>query len=797
MTSYLSANNPYPWVVSMEKNINVSSFTAASASHPRRTKQNTEYPSANALALRNLGPTQPPDRAIESRAATSVAAASENRCKHCISADKQTLSFEELVDELLDIPMDEYIQLDPTIMPRLEDSYKKCLHQYSNDPEAISIIKIKHLLNRAIYDWQVNHDREKTRKQLVSLHNYAGKTVCLYLESWILLKVVKDILHGKPVADSDTNQLLMILNEKTIMGRFAGFDRDCLSTFDLMSLKSFYYLEALPVINGGANFERGIRFMYAIITIQSRNYLFYSPISFSTLDYARLAPEDLTDKLDEQKKQLPASVPGSVMQIFIMFFLQKNAEKFNCWLAGYRHFDHINFTHVRYIVSQFFQLVVDIQEHLSPLAITEGTRTLCYQLNCYEKSCRAGNTKFLPLIVFFRAELILLEHKSRLNFAKVARLYEDIAAGFPNHLTSAYNYYCDAGLLRKASEVAARYAGYWEGTNDMLAEYWSDISARAWEIATSPHETGKEPAKAHYDIDTILQQLSDESPLEPQRETSRKKGRQKRKARLPGKNSQQQTALDHGKEEAHTATAANDKTRLCKPVIKALPCADNNPDGLPGQYQIKSTQGAIRPFEKLLSRHWNPIIKKTLGLIRMARADADREREQQIYQKVLNNPRLRACIGIERIWEEYAWTELHQFDDCFRTQVMPTSLRADAEQWIKDAREFFILPSLAYCLGLDQIHLHIKPEAVQEGALRLVAQPEVAQPSVNQEIRFRLRCLFSSMGHTYSLSAMACPDQAGQLMQSARKWYGFKTIDPLYIRKTRATQTANSCDDGL
>ena len=784
----------------MENNVTLSSIaTTASASHLRRT-ENTAQPSANSLALHNIGPTQPPDRAIELRTATSVAAASENHCEHSISKDKQPLSFEGLVDELLNIPMDEYIQLDPAIMPRLERSYKECLDRYNNDPEAISIIKIKHLLNRAIYDWQTSHDREKTRKLLVSLHDHAGKTVYLYLESWILLKVVKDILHGKPVAEEDTNQLLMILNEKTITGRFSGFDSDCLPTFDLMSLKSFYYLEALSVINGGSNFERGLRSMYAIITIQANNYLFYSPISFSSLDYVRLAPGDMTDKLDEQKKQLPDSVPGSVMQIFIMFFLQKDGEKFNGWLRGYRHFDHLSYTLVRHIVFQFFQLVTDILKHLPPQTISAERGALNDLLNRYEKAYRTEYTELLPLIVFLRAEIILLlEHKSRFNFAKVARLYEDIATGFPNHLTSAYNYYCDADLLRKASEVAARYASYWVGTNDMLAEYWSDISARAWESATSPHERGKIPAKARYDIDTILQQLSDESPLEPQRETSRKKGRQKRKGRLPGKNSQQQTAQkpSNGKEEARAETAENDKTRLCKPVIKALPFVDNNPDGLPGQYQIKSTQGAIRPYEKLLSRHWNPIIKKTLGLIRMARADADREREQQIYQKVLNNPRLRACIGIERIWEEYAWTELHKFDDCFRTQAMPASLYADAKQWINDARELFILPSLAYCLGLDQIHLHIKPEAVQESALRLVAQPQVAAPGVNQEIRFRLRCLFSSMGHTYSLSAMACPDQAAQLMQTARKWYGFKTIDPLYVHKSRATQEADSCDDAL
>ena len=777
----------------MEKNIKCSSFTAASAIHPQRAKQNTEQPSADSLALHNTGPGQAPDRAIELRTVTSVAATSENRCEHCISADKRTLSFEELVDELLDIPMDEYIQLDPTIMPRLEESYKKCLNQYSNDPEAISIIKIKHLLNRAIYDWQINHDRGKTRKKLVSLHDYARKTVCLYLESWMLLKVFKDLLHGKPVTNNDKTQLLMVLNEKIPAGRIAGFHPDCLSTFDLMSLKSFYYLEALPVLNGGANVERGLKFLYRNVTIQAQNYLFYSPISFSSLDYVRLIPDDLTDKLDAQKIQLPASVPGNVMQIFIMFFLQKDIEKFNRWLAGYRHFDHVDYLYVKQIIFQFLQLLMDTKANLlTPQAITAARKELYNRLACYEKSCRGDNTKFVPLITFLRAEMIRTERKSmsRLAIAKVARLYEDVATGFPNHLTSAYNYYRQAGLLRKASEVAARYAGYWEGTDNFLVEYWSDISVRDWESATSPHERVKEPARARDDIDTILQQLSDESPLEPQPETSRKKGRQKRKTRLPGKNSQQQTAQrqDHGKEEAHTATAENDQTRLCKPVIKALPFANNNPDGLPGQYQIKSTQGAIRPYEKLLSRHWNPIIKKTLRLIMAARADGNRQQEQQIYQKVLNNPLLRACIGIERIWEEYAWTELHQFDDCFRTQTMPFSARASAEQWINKARQLYILPSLAYCLGLDQIHLHIKPEAVQEGALRLVAQPEVAQPSVNQEIRFRLRCLFSTMGHTYSLSAMTCPNQSEKLMQTARKWYGFKAIDPHHARK--ATQAS-------
>ena len=107
----------------------------------------------------------------------------------------------------------------------------------------------------------------------------------------------------------------------------------------------------------------------------------------------------------------------------------------------------------------------------------------------------------------------------------------------------------------------------------------------------------------------------------------------------------------------------------------------------------------------------------------------------------------------------------------------------EAQKWITTARNSYIMPSLAYCLGLDQICALIEPEEVWEAVIRLVEQPELAEPDVNQEIRFRLRCLFSSMGHTYSLSAMINPGQSQQLMEVARKWYGFKTIDPQFDQR--------------
>ena len=771
-----------------------SSFITALRKQLQNTDKPADQPSADTFVLQNVGPTQPPQTAIESRTASSVVATTGGN--KAINTRYQLNNFKVMLTQLLDIPIEEYIQLDPAIMNRLDESYKLSLAKFKDHPETIAIIKIKHLLNRAIHDWQINQDREKTSKLLLSLHAYAGTRICLYsfLESWVLMKLFKDILYGKPIAEGSRNHLLTVLNERLREGNIAGIEPDYLAMIDLISLQSLYYIDGLPVLSGGANFERGFKIMFANSILMDRCYLFFSPISFSSLDYMRLAPQDLIDKLDRQKEQLPGSVPGNVMQMFVMFFLQGNSEKFNQWLEKEQNFDHDNHSKVKQIVFQFYQLLHDTEEHLlNPQTKLAFKRLLLDKLDNFEKCCRTGNDQLLPLFIFIRAEMMLFEDKAvtRLTCAKVARLYEGVAQHYPNHFTSAYTYYCQAGILRKASEVANRYAHFWEGTNDLLVEYWNDICVRELLTAALSRRGKTTKTKVHDDIDTILQQWPDESPAEPPAQTPSKKCR--RKARARPKNTKQQPAqLPHGEQEATTSSAENDTSRLCKPVIKALPFADNHPDGLPGQYQIKSTQGAIRPFEKLLSKHWNPIIKKTLGLIRMARTDGDRDREQQIYLKVLNNPQLRACIGIERIWEEYAWTELHQFDDCFRTQTMPVSVRANAEQWVDNARKLFILPSLAYCLGLDEIYLHIKPEAVWEAALQLVEQPEVAEPTVNQEIRFRLRCLFSSMGHTYSLSAMSCPEQAAQLMQTARKWYRFKAIDPVYAHGGKGTQISDT-----
>ena len=373
-----------------------------------------------------------------------------------------------------------------------------------------------------------------------------------------------------------------------------------------------------------------------------------------------------------------------------------------------------------------------------------------------EKLAPAGKDDFPGLFNLFRAQIILSEKElqPRLRYAKVASLFAKIAQRCPNHWSTAYSYYCMAGIRDAALKAAQHYVRYWQGRDATVAEYWSDRYSRELLVPRAGQQN-QPPCEAQhkYDIDTILRDFGvEQSRPKP---VQKIKSGQKKPATAP--------AFDVGQNLRQTnpcqpePMTSSEDLRPGRPVIKALPYATNLYDGLSGEYHIKGPQGAIRPFEKLLSRHWNPLVKKTLDLIRVARRDGDLVQERRIYQKLLNNPKLKTCIGIERIWEEYAWTELHQFDDCFQTRVMPASIRPEAQKWINMARDSYIMPCLAYCLGLDQICSLIEPEGVWEAVLQLVEQPELAKPSVNQEIRFRLRCLFSSMGHTYSLCAMANP----------------------------------------
>ena len=214
-------------------------------------------------------------------------------------------------------------------------------------------------------------------------------------------------------------------------------------------------------------------------------------------------------------------------------------------------------------------------------------------------------------------------------------------------------------------------------------------------------------------------------------------------------------------------------------VQEVLPCnsKNNNVVGVNGK--------VIQPYKRLLERYWNPKVQRVLNEIRAARLEVDIDKEKHIYSNVLADERYKTLIGIERIWEECAWTELHQFDDFFRTGVLKDECKSLALGWIEKAKHVYLLPAFAHFFGLNEIRSNITSEELWDLAVNLVESEELQQQQHkedNNEIRFRLRCLFSSLGHVYSLLAMVDPIHSKKHKETSYKYFRCKRIDYLYSR---------------
>ena len=689
------------------------------------------------------------------------------------------------VDQFLSIPLNEYLTIGEDVLEKIDRSYQECVKDPNIKDDILTVVKIKHLMNRSLCNWQLKQNKEQTRKQLLSLHVYARGTlnVVHYIQNWVFMKCYKDILHGKEVDKNLRRSFVTIMNETLYSGPKPTLKTSSLPYVDGMSLASLYYVGALPGFEEYANYDRCFIMLMLHFNVVSEKYLFFSPISFTALDYMRFCPTDLTSKFIDQKKSLPDSPSINIMMIFISVYMSKRDNQFPLWLAGEK-FNVSIYNFLRLIISDFEDILTITSLGGKAIKSLPPIKTRLFEMmgRC-EKLALGTKDDCSGLFNYFRSQMILMDKEllPRRRYAKIASLFAKSAERSPNHWSSAYNHYRRAHIWDAAANAAQHYVNYWQDKDPTIAEYWGDkFSRELLADRARQHNQPSGEAEQQYDIDTILSEFGVKPSL-PKPVQKKTRPRQK-KITIESDCDVGQHLSQTIPPQPETATSTDD-CRPARPVIKALPHGTNLHDGLSGEYHIKGPQGAIRPFEKLLSRHWNPLVKKTLSLIRAARDDCDLARERSIYHKLLNNPTLKTCIGIERIWEEYAWTELHQFDDCFKTRVMPDSLKPEAQKWINTARDCYIMPSLAYCLGLDQIYARIEPEAVWEAVLTLVEQPELAQPEVNQEIRFRLRCLFSSMGHTYSIAAMANPGQSQQLMEVARKWYGFKTIDPQFDQR--------------
>ena len=737
------------------------------------------------------------------------------KCNFDPASYDRSARFEYWAERFLNIPTEEFLPISSKTLQRSREAYKRTIELALSKDDEFQM-KIKWLLNKTLYDWQVNKNREQTKKQLTSLQNYCAPNYDIsdFIENWMLMKTVRDMLYHKTVDEFDKQQLLLKLNDKLFDFYTDEESRSdiCLEEVDLLPLSVFYFFGALPGFKDAANYEIAFHLLTDCHNTMKYDYQFFSLLSFSVFDYLRLTSDDLIAKLNEQKSTIPIDEKESVMWIIVMCFLNEHIDKpekedtpsFFRWLSTNKcAFDYYTFVNAFKVVLTYYQLSQNISaKTVRPTDVDTFLDSVTKVLSQSKKKQMIFGDS-IGLFYHMKANIIksTSKQKKRTVNTQLASLYQSAEELSPNHGSSTYYYYRQAGIHTAAAEAARRYANYLEGDDNhqLLAHHWSSLSDRELMLAEEYQQLQSSGQIA--DIDTDIQELPvmvHEAQAQSVKPAENKKKKQQKKNRsIPSAN----LTTTPGAGKKIKAESANSKylssktiqPRLCRPIIKAIPFQANIPNrmALDSQaYLIKSKQGAIRPFEKLLSRYWNPVIRETLRSIREARIYSNSHREYEIYQVILADPKKKACIGIERIWEEYAWTKLHELDHCFRIQMIPASMRAVAKNWIKQAREY-IMPCFAYCLELDQINVRIAPEAVWLATNILVKELDAKEPGDSREIRFRLRCLFSSMGHTCSLESMLGsenPDKSKHLMDDARKWYGYKIIDLAYDSRRKETK---------
>ncbi len=765
----------------------------------------------------------PTDRIVEQSGTTIHSRSAKCMCQQLLSERKfyqmglasdydRNLRLEYWSERFLDIPAEEFIPINQQIMQRFNDSYKRAIKMAKSDDDRFQM-KLKWLMARTLHDWQTNRNREQTKKQLVSLQNYCDPEydICDIIEVWFLMKTLRDMLFEKTVDEFDKEQLLLFINIKAT--RFFTKEQKKVDLYveesDILPLIVFFYFGAVPGYNEMANYEVAFRFLTELQDTMTYDYQFFSPVSFTIFDYVRLLPDDLIEKLDEQKTAFSDKKSSVAALIVISLLVEEryNSEKNNRktlsdWIKENKdEFNISAFFNIIATLAKFFMLSADITQKIAePGHVSSFLREVTEILNLPpRKQIGFGNS--ISLLYFMKSQLTLntSKKKKRTIYMQLASLYKNAEQIVPNHCVNTYYYYRMAGNYPAAAEAAKRYADYLHcGNNQLIADHWNSLSDRELLLAEEDKQIQASDC-SEGTADSILDFPELTKKTQPNqasiKESKSRKHKKKHKhvsssSSMTSKNDDKEGKLELKNDDLLVKTRSS---RQFRPIVKAVPYRENiqNLMAADGEsFLIQSKHGGIRPFEKLLSRHWNPLIKKALREIRNARIESDSHREHEIYHTILTDPERKACIGIERIWEEYAWTKLHELDHCFRTQTIPKLMRNAAKQWIEQARGY-LMPCFAYCLELDQINARISPEALWQAVIVLVEFLEKKEPADSREIRFRLRCMFSSMGHTCSLEAMLESENRSKsehLSGEARKWYKYKEIDPNYDKKIKTAQ---------
>ena len=691
---------------------------------------------------------------------------------------------ESLINEFLDIPEDDFLPL--------EEPWRSCVFKFiksyskggANQHKEISALGN---LFKATIGFLIHKNKEKARLAFdIAIESAKTFNVDIsgYVRSWITLWKFKQTLDG----NLDHKQELL------------SFLREPLASWndDLHGLRILLFCGALPSFREFADFES----LMNLIFHESILGLMISPVSFTRFDQLRYGcyKNTITEHVFSENKSSPICCKFflfysclKIMQISELDTGKDIDGKIQISICESAH-QSLNIDKKK--LSEFVTNMIHIDEtELGDEDIDDYDSKAAKR---YPRSCELGtlpNTELSNIILHFcQARRLSNKSSNAIKSASIAKHYKSVAEHHPAHWRIVFDWYEKAQMFEAAADAASNMSEFWAHTNPLIAEYWDQKSSKMHERDSNKkkQQSPEKIMEGDFSVDKAMEFIGMPEPAAPPVEIIKKKQNQAKDSLSPVKETSKAEGCYDDKEdedEDEDEEAQKHSIAIKKAIIPVKHHAANliDPSQSSGtKWQIKKKTGSIIPQERQLSKNWNRKIKIALHLIQQFRDEGNIEQENEVYRKLLNDNTKKTLIGIERIWEEKAWTSLHEFDDILRTGVIPGLKREYVKKTVTQVKTEYLLPALAMKLGLDQMNLQIEAEVIKNTADDLLKQPEYQDPEIQKELRFRLRCLFSSMGHVYSLLSIATPSKQSALGQIARKWYGFKTIDLEYKRAKSA-----------
>ena len=748
---------------------------------------------------------------------------------------KTQLSLEQLIDELLSTPLDKCKLVDEAYPQRLEESYK--MHN-SSDSKFDLDLKGKYIFNTILMTWvQGKITKEEAKSRLISLENSQLSFTCeLFLERIIFLKRYAAILNNETLPEHEKLELKEALYD-TATPLPTKIKSSNSFSHDLFSLQIFFFFNCLPGFRGCGNYEQGFHLIASIPVLLSSGDYLCSPLSFTAFDKLRfnhLNEENISLCLQTQRENKYLQQYTLLVIIKLLgYFNKKIEDKSNheIIMSTINKFklDHFTYSSVKKCFSSVIRMIVEvtvdgIAKHPKALLIEKRAEILesCNEaLQLYLQSKFPKKVDgYLSIPYFLKAYAIikLTPELTKKDYITAAGFYRQASDYMPSFIYNAYYCYKKAGLWATAAKTATEYMHYCKKNQVGHVEFWKDESEHLLELSQYATRTiggaTTSSLTENYDIDAIVKDI--EGPQDPKNKMYANVKHKLRRRKQFEKHNSEKTACINSTHKATNpsqevselkmqiqkkndlqilkATCTHKKNKKIKtkhnssihmhPVVKTVTRGRQKQQNTlcnMDNFNIVGAQGKIiEPYQRLLERYWNPKIQLILNEIRAARLDADINKERNIYSKVMNDERYKTLIGIERIWEECAWTELHLFDDFFRTGILKNEYKNYAKDWLKKAKETYLLPALAHYFGMDEIRADINPDELWRLANELVSCPALKNKDDNNMVRFRLRCLFSSLGHIHSLYAMVDMPHSKKHSDTARKFFDFKNIDFQY-----------------